>query len=101
MATVKELRRSAHVKAIYDCTVGYSKGGLFMQPPSFWETIAHPRLSDSYEFHVHVERHPIDDLPEQDSELAQWLEDRWIEKDQRLEQWKQNLQLTGRLLPKR
>ena len=92
VATVQKLRNAPHVKAVYDLTVAYARnGGMFQQPPTFAESIMTPRLDKHWKLFVHVERHPIEDLPRTDKELAQWLEDRWIEKGQRLEALQQKL----------
>lgn len=95
VATVKKLRESKHVKAVYDMTIAYAKGRNFMVAPSQWETMYRPRLSDKYSFHVHVERYPLDELPQSDEDLASWLEARWLEKSETLEQLKQQLEKSG------
>ena len=83
--TIKQLRSAPQVKAVYDVTVAYAKGNRFMVAPSIWETLFRPHLSSLWRFHAHVERHPLDALPESDEELSKWLEDRWIAKGERLE----------------
>ena len=85
IATVSQLRRTPHVRAVYDVTIAYAQGNNFMSTPSFWQTIAMPTLSSIWRFHVHVERYLLAELPETDDELAKWLEARWIEKGERLE----------------
>lgn len=56
-----------------------------MSAPDIWETLSVPALHKSMRFHAHVERFPMESLPESDEALAQWLEDRWVEKGERLE----------------
>lgn len=97
VAQVLELRKSQHVKAVYDCTIGYVKNGSFMQAPSMWQTLSTPHLDKQHQFRVHVDRYPLDELPVGEQELAQWLESRWMEKGERLERWRIGLADSGRL----
>ena len=85
IACVQRLRQAPHVKAVYDVTVAYAKGDSFQNPPTFSQSLYLPRLDKEWKFFVHVERHLLHELPHTDDELAQWLEDRWIEKGERLE----------------
>ena len=85
IATVNQLRHTPHVRAVYDVTIAYAQRNDFMSTPSFWQTVSVPKLSDTWRFHVHVERYPLADLPKTDDELAKWLETRWVEKGERLE----------------
>ena len=85
VATVKQLRHAPQVKAVYDVTVAYSRGSKFMIAPSMWETLSKPSLDKLMRFHAHVERHPIENLPDSNEALAAWLEERWVEKGERLE----------------
>lgn len=96
VACVQKLRTAQHVKAVYDVTIAYAKLSangrfVFQSPPSFLETVVIPRLDRRWKFFVHVERYPLYELPTTDEELAQWLEDRWVEKGQRLEGLRQEL----------
>lgn len=94
MASVQKLRNSAQVKAVYDVTVAYAKtdGSLFQRAPTFVQSITLPRLDQQWKFFVHVDRHLLEDLPRSDKEIAQWLEDRWIEKGERLETLRRRLE---------
>lgn len=76
VATVQGLRD--HVDAVYDLTLGYEDG-----VPTLWQYIRGlaPRA------HLHVRRHAIDTVPEDEESIAQWLYDRFREKDERLEQY--------------
>lgn len=93
IACVQKLREASHVKAVYDFTLAYrqEQGQLFQQPPSFTQSLLLPQLSKQWGFFVHVERFPIEDLPESDEALAAWLEKRWLEKGERLELLRQRL----------
>jgi hypothetical protein len=89
IASVQKLRHAPQIKAVYDVTIAYAmtsgKGYDFLRPPSFAQSILRPSLSQEWKFYVHVDRHPLEDLPEKDEELAKWLESRWVEKGERLE----------------
>lgn len=93
IASVQKLRAAPQVKAVYDVTIAYAKNNrIFQQAPSFGQTLMIPRLDRNWRFFVHVNRHLIEDLPTSDEELARWLEDRWLEKGERLEQLRQTLE---------
>ena len=95
VACVQKLRKTTHVKAVYDITVSYARndGSIFQHAPSFAESLMIPRLDRQWRFFVHVDRHSINELPESDEGIAQWLEDRWVEKGERLEVLHQKLRL--------
>ena len=93
IACVQKLRKASHMKAVYDVTVAYAKDNkLFQQAPSFGQTLMLPRLDETWRFFVHVNRYPIQQLPKNDEELAQWLEARWIQKGETLEVLRQRLE---------
>lgn len=48
------------------------------------------RLDKEYDFHVHVRRYAIADLPQDDEALAAWLRDRYVDKDTFLSQMEKN-----------
>lgn len=92
VASVRKLRETSHVKAVYDITISYAKDGkLFQEAPSFWQTLCIPRLKDRWRFYVHIDRHDLRDLPAEEAQLAKWLEDRWVEKGERLEKLRAEL----------
>lgn len=91
IATVNKLREATHIKAVYDVTIAYACGDHFMSAPTIWETLSTPNICTTWQFHVDVQRHPLEDLPRTDEELARWLEDRWTEKGKRLESLRQDL----------
>ncbi|KAF2753221.1 hypothetical protein EJ05DRAFT_515053 [Pseudovirgaria hyperparasitica] len=93
VSTVQALRKTSHVRAVYDMTLAYSSQGSFMTAPSFWATIAAPLngirgdLSRAgHRFFVRLDRFDLDDLPESDEELGLWLESRWLAKDRKLQE---------------
>ena len=86
LRSVQELRTTPHVEAVYDVTIAYAKDGyLFQEAPAFRQTLFLPHLSEHWRFFVHVTRHPLSKLPDTDEGLAHWLEERWLEKGERLE----------------
>ncbi|KAK4189027.1 hypothetical protein QBC35DRAFT_522472 [Podospora australis] len=95
VTTVQHVRKAPHVKAVYDFTIAYQKGRHFYTAPTMWETVAVPRLSmgeesggRGFRFHIFARRYLIEQLPHDDKALAIWLEQRWIEKGQWLEEIK-------------
>ncbi len=76
IAAVQSLR--GHATAVYDLTIGYEEG---VSNLGQYITGAVDRV------HLHVRRFPMEELPETDEELAAWLRQRWIEKDERLEEF--------------
>jgi len=85
IACVQNLRKTEHVSAVYDVTIAYANNEReFQAPPRFTETLLLHDLDERWRFFVHVERYAIAELPHSDAELALWLEDRWVEKGQRL-----------------
>lgn len=92
IACVQKLRQTPHVNAVYDMTIAYAKDDkLFQAPPTFWQTLYQPHLNKTWRFFVHVERHELRHLPHHTDQLAKWLEDRWIEKGERLDRLKDQL----------
>ena len=61
-----------HLDAVYDATIGYVDG-----VPSLWQWCR----GDVQRVYLHVRRYPVTDLPQEEEELAEWLKDRWYEKD--------------------
>jgi len=81
------------MKAVYDMTIAYGHHNKFLEAPTIWESLSCGGLSGrrGYKFHVDVKRILLTDLPETDAELAKWLETRWIQKgdylDEKREEW--------------
>ncbi|KAF2808619.1 uncharacterized protein BDZ99DRAFT_59569 [Mytilinidion resinicola] len=92
VATVNALRHTKHVRAVYDMTIAYAHGQNFMQAPSFWDTFTTNFAATGYRFYVHVDRYPIAELPETAEGLSQWLETRWVQKGNRLDDLKRKLE---------
>jgi 1-acyl-sn-glycerol-3-phosphate acyltransferase len=76
VASIHGLRN--HVRAVYDVTIGYERG-----VPTLWQyTKGYCRRA-----HLHVRRYPIESLPDHDGELANWLIDRFREKEALLDRF--------------
>jgi len=73
-ASVAGLR--SHLDAVYDVTIGYEEG-----VPTVWQ------WAKGYvkRVHLHVRRFPIDEVPEDEAALVDWLMKRFQEKDDRLD----------------
>lgn len=69
---------SGHVTAVYDVTIGYVDG-----LPSLWQWAK----GQMREVHIDVRRHALADLPTAPEALAAWLQQRFVEKDERLERF--------------
>lgn len=97
VATVQHVRQAPHVKAVYDLTIAYQRGSRWQACPAFWDTLSVPGLSANtdkgaaagYKFEVHLRRFPMEELPTDDAELVKWIEQRWVEKGEWLEQKRQ------------
>jgi len=63
---------SDHLDAVYDFTIGYVEG-----VPTLWQYIT-GRVK---QIHVYIRRFPAGELPKIETELKQWLMDRFYEKD--------------------
>ncbi|CEG80807.1 hypothetical protein RMATCC62417_15090 [Rhizopus microsporus] len=74
--------RGSHIKYVYDFTLGYRhKSKLGQSAPSMVRVHARS-LWPEYEFHVHVRRFAIENIPRDEIELGHWLRQLWVEKDQ-------------------
>ncbi|ORX61840.1 hypothetical protein DM01DRAFT_1360988 [Hesseltinella vesiculosa] len=88
---VNEFRHS-HVKYVYDLTIAYRHnvpGAEFNEAPTMVE-LHTTTLSPDYQFHVHVRRFALEDLPQNDDAIGDWLRQRFVEKDLFLEQLRQD-----------
>ena len=93
VASIKALRSSSSINAVYDLTIAYAHEGRFHEAPSFTQSLFDPDLDDSWRFHVHAERFDMGDFADKtDTELAQWLEDRWMAKSAKLQELQQLLE---------
>ncbi|CAH7666737.1 hypothetical protein PPACK8108_LOCUS1089 [Phakopsora pachyrhizi] len=84
IAAIRELRDS-QITHIYDFTLAYEGPKGFGKPPNLAEIHWYDQLSPDHKFHVHVRRWSISSLPETESELRDWVEKVWEEKDEILE----------------
>ena len=73
-ASVQGLRQ--HVAAVYDVTIGYELG-----VPTLWQYVK----GYNRRAHLHVQRVPIAELPVESAGLASWLQQRFLQKDRRLD----------------
>jgi hypothetical protein len=64
----------------------------FQSPPTFVQSVLCPDVGRRWKLLVYVRRFGIEDLPEDEAGLRSWLEERWVEKGDLLEE------LRGRLL---
>jgi len=58
---------------------------VFQSPPTFAQSLFHPDIASRWRTLVHVRRFEISSLPESEAELRAWLEERWVEKGEILE----------------
>lgn len=77
LATVEGLRGS--LEAIYDITIAFEPW-----VPSLWKVFR----GELARIFIHVERFPLDALPNDEKSLSEWLLARFVEKDQRLARFK-------------
>jgi len=80
-ATIQALRE--RLDAIYDLTIVYD--GERMASPGQASLVISKFLVRPIRVDVHIRRFPIDELPHNDGELADWVAARWDEKDLLLE----------------
>lgn len=84
VATVGALRGS-HIKHIYDITLAYHhRRRGFGATPSLLEIFTGGL--DDYQFHAHIDRIPLDEVPSAEAGANQWLYDRFVQKDTLLAQ---------------
>ncbi len=67
-----------HISAVYDVTIGYVDG-----LPSLWQWAK----GEMREVHLHVRRYTVEELPAAPEALAEWLRERFEEKDARLDRF--------------
>ncbi|CAG8469124.1 13579_t:CDS:2 [Acaulospora colombiana] len=88
VACVRQLR-DTHVQYVYDITIAYrhiTRG--FQFPPNLIQVHACSPLTPPWLFHVHIRRYAIKDLPRDDKELSEWVQQIFVEKDSLLEDMK-------------
>ncbi|XP_026278500.1 lysocardiolipin acyltransferase 1-like [Frankliniella occidentalis] len=74
------MREYKHLDAIYDVSVGYPKTLVQSEVDLFRGHIPE-------EIHFHFKRYNVADIPETENDLKAWLEQRWREKEQQLQQF--------------
>lgn len=95
LAQVRALRGNA--EAVYDVTIGYHENYKKEMEPSFSKMYFTPSRVDRV-IHVHQRRIPLDEVPEDDEELKQWVYKLYEQKDDLLDGFKQNGRFGGRPL---
>ncbi len=81
-----ETFRQSHVRVLYDLTLAYRhRQRGFGAAPSM-STVLGQDLRNDYDFHVHIRRFELSELPEDPTALEQWLRDRFYEKDRMMAQ---------------
>ena len=101
---MQHLRSAPHVKAVYDLSIAYadmqnaqpgSAGKTapfaFQSPPTFVQSVLTPDVGARWKTLVHVRRFAIDELPAEEAEVRTWLEERWVEKGELLEELRAKL----------
>ncbi|CAO3587208.1 unnamed protein product [Absidia cylindrospora] len=95
--------RQSHIKYIYDFTIAYrhlSKNAKFNEAPDMVHIHTTDSLAPDYQFHVNIKRYAICDLPTDDDGIANWLRQRYVEKDHFLaklrDQWTDGLDIEVR-----
>ena len=82
VAVVQELRKSDHIRVVYDLTVAYSGASTHVRPAV---TCMEAMMDgDVTEAHIHVSRIAIASLPVGDDALGRWLVDRFLAKEKML-----------------
>jgi hypothetical protein len=93
VASVKALGKSSSVKAVYDLTIAYAHDGRFFEAPSMTDTLFESNLDNNWRFHVHAQRFEIAEIAgKSDTEIAEWLEQRWIAKSAKLQELQASLE---------
>lgn len=65
---------------------GKSSPFAFQSPPTFAQSVSLPDVGKRWKTLVHVRRFAIEDLPDGEDGLKAWLEERWVEKGELLEE---------------
>ena len=67
-------------------------GFSFQSPPTFVQSLFYPDIASRWRTLVHVRRFEISSLPVGEAELKAWLEERWVEKGEVLEELRGKLE---------
>jgi 1-acyl-sn-glycerol-3-phosphate acyltransferase len=73
----------ATFKYICDVTIQY-EGWSGLKPPGFWQIVTSDRRR-RHTMHVHIQKHNMADVPEDDEGRQQWLKDTWTRKEKLLQ----------------
>ena len=81
------LRYHSHIKVIYDLTLVYRHHSTneIQVAPTIYQ-VHSTVVGEDFDFHVHVRRYMLEDLPLEDEGLAKWLVERYQEKDRLIEE---------------
>jgi len=72
--------RQGKLDAVHDVTVGYDRNHCFWEKDLFFGDF--PK-----EMHFHIQRHPIETLPDDEDGLGEWCTKKWEEKEIRLKEF--------------
>jgi hypothetical protein len=64
----------------------------FQSPPTFLQSLFYPDIASRWRTLVHVRRFEVSSLPAGEAELKAWLEERWVEKGEVLEELRGKLE---------
>lgn len=70
---------------------GKREAFAFQSPPTFVQSVLTPDVGRRWKTLVHVRRFEIGDLPAEEADLRTWLEERWVEKGELLEELRKKL----------
>jgi hypothetical protein len=83
---------NGHAKHASDTSFSAQPDFAFQSPPTFIQSLFYPNIASRWRTLVHVRQFEISSLPEGEAELRAWLEDRWVEKGEVLEELRGKLE---------
>ena len=95
IATVQALRGNA--TAVYDITIGYQESDKREMSPTFKEMYFLASMTNRV-IHVHQRRIPLNEVPEDEEELKQWIYKLYEQKDELLRGFREKSQFEGRAM---
>ena len=87
----------ATFKYICDVTIqyeGWGRGSSSLKPPGFWQIVTTDR-AHRHTLHVHIQKHNMTDVPEDDEGRQKWLMDTWSRKEKLLQDFQSTKQFPG------
>jgi len=84
---VNQMRSYRNIDAIYDLTMGF-QDRIPQSEKSFF--IHNDKIGMPSAVHLHFKRYDINNLPTDETELGNWLQNLWYEKDERLAKFYQD-----------